>query len=314
MPAGRSPAAAARSPTPSTGASRSSTSASTAASGRPPRPGVGGARATVTAVVVADACLVPAGPGRRGGRSRHRLVDDADRPPPAARPAARAAARAVGRAAGDGARLRLAAARAALASLVEATPEQSAVPAPDLIVVAGGAWAVAPGPADRARDRRRRPPPGGRRDRLRPRPAARARSARSPTRRAAPAHRPTSSTTCWRRSASVVIPAGIRAGTSAGPRDVHAGDGLEPSTSSSPAASSSSTCRPARSRPPSSQFRDTVRLGGRGRHFAVDVAGGPRRPAASTCATCRSACPTAPSADASCSRPGRTRSGSTRDR
>ena len=49
--------------------------------------------------------------------------------------------------AGDGARLRLAAARAALAILVEATPEQSALPAPDLVVVAGGAFAVAPGPA-----------------------------------------------------------------------------------------------------------------------------------------------------------------------
>ncbi len=52
-----------------------------------------------------------------------------------------------GEAYGAGAVVRYAAARAALARLVEATPEISELPAPDLIVVAGGAWAVAPGPA-----------------------------------------------------------------------------------------------------------------------------------------------------------------------
>lgn len=48
-------------------------------------------------------------------------------------------------AAGDGARLRLAAVRAALAHLIALTPDLSARPSPDLVVVAGGAWAVAPG-------------------------------------------------------------------------------------------------------------------------------------------------------------------------
>ncbi len=48
---------------------------------------------------------------------------------------------------GDGARLRLAAARAAVTRLVALTPWLEALPAPDLIVVAGGAWAAAPGPA-----------------------------------------------------------------------------------------------------------------------------------------------------------------------
>ncbi len=48
---------------------------------------------------------------------------------------------------GDGARLRLAAARAAVTRLVAATPWLESLPAPDLIVVAGGAWAAAPGPA-----------------------------------------------------------------------------------------------------------------------------------------------------------------------
>ncbi len=48
---------------------------------------------------------------------------------------------------GDGALLRMAAARAALERLVTATPDLSALPAPDLLLVAGGAWAAAPGPA-----------------------------------------------------------------------------------------------------------------------------------------------------------------------
>ena len=52
-----------------------------------------------------------------------------------------------GEAYGAGAVVRYAAARAALERLVEATPEISRLPAPDLIVIAGGAWAVAPGPA-----------------------------------------------------------------------------------------------------------------------------------------------------------------------
>jgi len=52
-----------------------------------------------------------------------------------------------GEAYGAGAVVRYAAARAALERLVAATPDISGLPAPDLIVVAGGAWAVAPGPA-----------------------------------------------------------------------------------------------------------------------------------------------------------------------
>lgn len=47
---------------------------------------------------------------------------------------------------GEGALLRLAAARAALERLVQATPELDALEAPDLILVAGGAWAAVPGP------------------------------------------------------------------------------------------------------------------------------------------------------------------------
>jgi hypothetical protein len=50
-------------------------------------------------------------------------------------------------ASGDGARLRLAATRAALAQLVALTPELSAMPAPDLTIAAGGAFSLAPGAA-----------------------------------------------------------------------------------------------------------------------------------------------------------------------
>lgn len=52
-----------------------------------------------------------------------------------------------GDASGDGARLRLAAARAAMARLVRATPDISSTPTPDLTIVAGGAFAVVPGRA-----------------------------------------------------------------------------------------------------------------------------------------------------------------------
>lgn len=48
---------------------------------------------------------------------------------------------------GDGARLRLAAVRAAATRLVRVTPWLDALPGPDLVLVAGGAWAAAPGPA-----------------------------------------------------------------------------------------------------------------------------------------------------------------------
>jgi hypothetical protein len=50
-------------------------------------------------------------------------------------------------ASGEGARLRLAAARAALSRLVFLTPELSAMPAPDLTIAAGGVFALAPGQA-----------------------------------------------------------------------------------------------------------------------------------------------------------------------
>jgi hypothetical protein len=50
-------------------------------------------------------------------------------------------------AAGDGGRLRLAAARAAIARLFELTPDLDAGQPPDLVVLSGGAFATVPGPA-----------------------------------------------------------------------------------------------------------------------------------------------------------------------
>jgi hypothetical protein len=106
-----------------------------------------GAAPEVIAATVADAALVPPGvddtvvDGAAGWltvpldrlRVRDRLRELALIP--------------WGDAAGDGARLRMAAARAALARLVAATPMFEARPAPDVVVASGGAWSVAPGPA-----------------------------------------------------------------------------------------------------------------------------------------------------------------------
>ena len=103
--------------------------------------------ATVTSAVVADAALLPSGFGDAhldavAGwltapldrlRVRDRLRELALSP--------------WGDAAGDGALLRLAAARAAVSRLLEATPWMDAGHASDVVVAAGGAWAVAPGPA-----------------------------------------------------------------------------------------------------------------------------------------------------------------------
>jgi hypothetical protein len=108
-------------------------------------PQPGGSR--VSSAVVADAALLPRGFGDShldavAGwltipldrlRVRDRLRELAISP--------------WGDAAGDGALLRLAAVRAAVQRLVEATPWMDGAPAPDIAIAAGGAWGVAPGPA-----------------------------------------------------------------------------------------------------------------------------------------------------------------------
>ena len=235
-------------------------------------PGVGGARATVSASYVANACLVPAEVDdaavdrvlawstfpidrhRLRDRLRElRLVPWAD-------------------AAGVGARLRLAAARAALAVLIEATPSQSAEAAPDLIVASGGAWAVAPGPAVALAiaDVVRRPAAVG--------------IALDHARLLAPLGSIPDGTE--RRQligdvvddmlaplASVIIPGGVRAGHSAGRLTIHAGTGST-DLDLVPGSLELVDLPPGEVGTAELRFRDTVRLGGRGRHFAIDVAGG----------------------------------------
>ena len=174
--------------------------------------------------------------------------------------------------AGDGARLRLAAARAALGVLIEATPDQSALPAPDLVIVAGGAFAAAPGPAvalalaDVVR-----------------RPAAIAIAQDHARVLGALGVIPDP---VERRQAlvdlvddiltplgSVVNPAGIRAGTSAGRLTVHAAGGASDSDLV-PGGLELVDLPPGETATAEFAFRDSVRLGARGRRFAVDVSGG----------------------------------------
>ncbi len=235
-------------------------------------PGVAGRDAEATVSIVADACLVPPD-------SSDELVDRvlAWSTMPLDRHRLRDRLRELrlwpwSGIAGDGARLRLAAARAALTILVEATPEQSALPAPDLVVVAGGAFAVAPGPAVALAVA----------DVLR-RPGAVA---------LAQDHARLLGTigvipdVVERRQAlidlvddlltplgSVVIPGGIRAGASAGRMTVHAGTGSS-DTDLVPGGLEVVDLAPGERATAEFQFRDAVRLGTRGRRFAIDVSGG----------------------------------------
>ena len=177
-----------------------------------------------------------------------------------------------GDAAGDGALLRMAAVRAALARLVVATPAFDALPPPELVVAAGGAWAVAPGPAvalaladvlrragvralglDHARllaplgtiadpDERREIVADLRDDLLVP-------------------------------LGSVVMPAGLRPGRSAG-RLVIRGTGGTAELDLAPGALELVDLPPGERAVAELELRDAVRLGLRTRHVAMEVAGG----------------------------------------
>jgi hypothetical protein len=72
---------------------------------------------------------------------------------------------------------------------------------------------------------------------------------------------------------SVVIPGGIRAGASAGRMTVHAGTGSS-ETNLVPGGLEVVDLPPGEAATAEFKFRDTVRLGTRGRSFAVDVSGG----------------------------------------
>jgi hypothetical protein len=72
---------------------------------------------------------------------------------------------------------------------------------------------------------------------------------------------------------SVVIPGGIRAGTSAGHLTIHAGTGAS-ETDLVPGGLELVDLPPGEVATAEFHFRDIVRLGTRGRRFAVDVSGG----------------------------------------
>jgi hypothetical protein len=235
-------------------------------------PGIGGGEATARVAIVADAALVPPDPDDATvdrvlawstiSLDRHRLRDRLRelRLWPWAGIA------------GDGARLRLAAARAALEVLIKATPEQSAEPAPDLVIVTGGAFSAAPGPAVAlaVADVVRRPAAVAiAQDQARvlgvlgtiPDPLERRQTLIDLV------------DDILTPLGSLVIPGGIRAGTSAGRLTVRGASGASDSDLV-PGGLELVDLPPGEVATAEFQFRDAVRLGGRGRRFAVDVAGG----------------------------------------
>jgi hypothetical protein len=172
---------------------------------------------------------------------------------------------------GDGAPLRLAAARAALARLVARTADLDR-PVPDLVVAAGGVWSIAPGAAVglALADVMRRP--------------GACQLALDHARLLGPLG--TIPDDAARRTlvadllddllaplGSVVIPAGLRAGRSAGSLEVHALAGTT-ELELVPGGLELVDLPPGESATAEFRFRDTVVLGSRGRRFVVDVGGG----------------------------------------
>jgi hypothetical protein len=173
---------------------------------------------------------------------------------------------------GDGALLRLAAARAAVARLVAATPDVDPSSAPDLVIAAGGAWAVAPGPAIALAlsDVLRRPgasqlafdharllgPLGSIED-----PRERRRMVAD------------LADDLLAPLGGVVVPAGLRPGRSAGRLVVHASGGST-ELDLVPGGLELVDLPPGESAIAELQFRDPVALGTRGRRFALELGGG----------------------------------------
>jgi len=174
-------------------------------------------------------------------------------------------------AAGDGAALRMAAARAALVRLVAATTDFDQAP-PDLVICGGGVWSAVPAPTVALAHV----------DVLR----------RSGASQYALDHArllgtlgaipdPTERMTVigdlvddlLAPLGSVVIPSGLRSGRSAGSVLVHVGDGVS-ELDLVPGGLELVDLPPGETAVAEFRFRDRVKLGARGRHFAVDVAGG----------------------------------------
>ena len=175
-------------------------------------------------------------------------------------------------AAGDGAALRMAAARAALTRLAVATTDFDHVPPPDLVVAGGGVWSAVPAPtvALALVDVIRRP--GASQYAL---DHARLLGALGaiPDPRERLAVMTDLADDLLAPLGSVVTPAGLRAGRSAGNVVVH-GDGVASEMDLVPGGLELVDLPPGLTAVAEFRFRDRVRLGARGRHFAIDVAGG----------------------------------------
>ena len=175
-------------------------------------------------------------------------------------------------AAGEGTALRMAAARAALVRLGAATARFDDGPVPDLIVVASGVWTSVPAPAVSLAhiDVLRRP--GASQYAL-----DHARLLGTIGAIPDPAERMTVIADLiddlLAPLGSVVIPSGLRSGRSAGSVLVHVGEGMS-ELDLVPGGLELVDLPPGETAVAEFRFRDRIKLGARGRHFAVDVAGG----------------------------------------
>ena len=174
--------------------------------------------------------------------------------------------------AGDGVELRVAAARSGLVCLAHWTPDWLDRPAADLVVATGGVWAVAPGPivalalvdvlrrsgaSQYALDHARLLAPLGA-------------IADPAERRAVLADL---ADDLLAPLGSVVMPAGLRPGRSVGSLHLHGSTGSS-DLDLRPGGLSVVDLPPGAVVVAELRFHDTVRLGGRGRRFAVAVTGG----------------------------------------
>jgi hypothetical protein len=177
-----------------------------------------------------------------------------------------------GEADGDGAIIRLAAAKAAVERLVEATPDISGCPMPDLIVAGGGVFASLPasivalamadlirrpGVAELACDQARLLGPLGA---IEDEAERRRLLANLADDLLVPV-------------GSLVMPAGVKAGRSAGRLKLRGG-AHDADIEMHPGAIQVLDLQAGLKARATIDFRDTVRLGSRGRHFEMDVAGG----------------------------------------
>jgi hypothetical protein len=173
---------------------------------------------------------------------------------------------------GDGIALRTAAARAALSCLSRWTPEWNGRPAADLVIATGGAWAVMPAPSvalalvdvlrragatQFALDHARLLAPLG--------------SIADPAeRRAIMADL---ADDLLAPLGTVVTPGGIRHGRNVGAMRIHGANG-DGEHELRPGTLQLVDLPPGTDAVAEFRFHDKVRLGGRGRHFAIDVTGG----------------------------------------